>query len=383
MQAFRFTPTRLPPAAEALRQEVRDFVGETLPGYSAALRARSWNGWNAEFSRKLGQRGWIAMTWPKQYGGHERTALERYVVLEELLAAGAPVTAHWIADRQSGPLLLRAGSDTQKREVLPKIARGEAFFCIGMSEPDSGSDLASVRTRAVKVEGGWVVNGTKIWTSNAHHCHYMIALIRTDSGADSKHAGLSQFLVDLKNSPGITVRPIRNMAGEEHFNEVHFKDAFLPADAIVGREGDGWKQVVGELAFERSGPERYLSSIQLLLEMVREASQDPDRRDAILVGRLVAHLATLRQMSISVATLLQAGEQPAQEAALVKDLGTNFEQEVAEQGQLFGDAEPTMDGGDDFDRVLAYTMQVAPSFTLRGGTREILRGIIARGLGLR
>ena len=382
MQAFRFEPTRLPAAAEALRQEVRAFLAEAMPDRSAVNRATSWSGWDPEFSRKLGRRGWIGLTWPKQYGGQERSAFERYVLLEELLAAGAPVSAHWVADRQSGPLLLRFGTEAQRQAILPRVARGELFFCIGMSEPDSGSDLASIRTRAIRQNGGYLVNGTKVWTSNAQHCEYMIALFRTDPNAENKHQGLSQFVVPTK-TPGIGIRPIRNLAGEEHFTEVVFQDAFIPADCLVGKEGEGWKQVTTELAFERSGPERYLSSFQLLLELIREVSQDPSERAALAVGRLVAHLSTIRQMSISVSSLLQQKIDPALEAAVVKDLGTNFEQELPEVAQMLIDCEPSAQSEGDFEQVLAHLRQISVSFTLRGGTKEILRGIIARGLGLR
>jgi alkylation response protein AidB-like acyl-CoA dehydrogenase len=322
------------------------------------------------------------MTWPKRYGGHERTFLERYVVLEEMLAAGAPVGAHWIADRQSGPLLLRFGTEAQRQRFLPAITRGEVAFAIGMSEPDSGSDLASIRTRAVRADGGYVVNGTKVWTSNAHVSDYAIALFRTAVVPDKKHEGLSQFLVDLQ-TPGITIRPIIDLAGEHHFNEVVFQDAFVPEDMRVGEEGNGWKQVTTELAFERSGPERYLSSFALLTELIREVEQRPTDRGAVAVGRLVAHLATLRQMSLSVAGMLHAGESPNLEAALVKDVGTGFEQEIPEIVHALLDLEPSIASGNELGQTLGYLVQRAPSFSLRGGTREVLRGIIARGLGLR
>jgi alkylation response protein AidB-like acyl-CoA dehydrogenase len=322
------------------------------------------------------------MTWPKQYGGHERTFLERYVVLEELLAAGAPVSAHWIADRQSGPLLLRFGTEAQRQRFLPAIARGELSFAIGMSEPDSGSDLASIRTRATAVDGGYRVNGTKVWTSNAHLAHYAVALFRTAVVPDKKHEGLTQFLVDLK-SPGITIRPIIDLAGSHHFNEVIFEDAFVLEDMRVGDEGNGWRQVTTELAFERSGPERYLSCFALLTELIRAESRRPTERGAAAVGRLVAHLATLRQMSLSVAGMLHAGENPNLEAALVKDVGTGFEQEIPEVVHAVLGPEPTVDTGGELERTLGYLVQRAPSFSLRGGTREVLRGIIARGLGLR
>jgi alkylation response protein AidB-like acyl-CoA dehydrogenase len=279
-------------------------------------------------------------------------------------------------------MLLRFGTEEQRQRFLPRIARGELAFAIGMSEPDSGSDLASVRTRAEKAPGGYRVTGTKIWTSNAHISDYAIALFRTRVVPDKKHEGLSQFLVDLK-SPGISIRPILDLSGGHHFNEVHFEDCFVPADMLVGKDGEGWKQVTNELGFERSGPERYLSSIQLVVELIREVGKEPGERAAVLLGRLTAHLATLRQMSLAVAVMLQAGQNPNLEAAVVKDVGTSFEQEIPELVHALTGAEPRLRSGTEFERTLGYLVEHAPSFSLRGGTREILRGIIARGLGLR
>jgi alkylation response protein AidB-like acyl-CoA dehydrogenase len=375
---FNFALGELPLEAQKVREEIRDFLTRELSGRSASTRALSWGGFDREFSRRLGEAGFIGMTWPKKYGGHERTALERYVVLEESLAA----SAHWVADRQSGPLLLRFGTEAQRQRFLPRIAKGELAFAIGMSEPDSGSDLASIRTRAERVEGGYRVNGTKIWTSNAHLSDYAIALFRTKVVPDKKHEGLSQFLVDLK-SEGISIRPIIDLAGGHHFNEVHFQNCFVPDDMLVGKEGDGWKQVTTELAFERSGPERYLSSIQLVIELIREVGREPGERAAVTIGRLTAHLATLRQMSLSVAMMLQAGQNPNLEAAVVKDVGTSFEQEIPEVVHGLLGIEPHLGSGSQFERTFGYLVEHAPSFSLRGGTREVLRGIIARGLGLR
>jgi alkylation response protein AidB-like acyl-CoA dehydrogenase len=382
VSVFHFELRDLPPEAEAFRDEVRAFLREALGTRASVRRARSWGGFDREFSKKLGARGWIGLTWPKKYGGQERSFLERYVLLEELLAAGAPAGAHWVAERQSGPLLLRFGTEPQRERFLPAITRGELSFAIGMSEPDSGSDLASIRTRAVRKDGGYVVNGTKVWTSNAHRSEYAIALFRTAVVPDKKHEGLSQFLVDL-TSPGITIRPIINLAGSHDFNEVVFQDAFVPEDMRVGGEGDGWKQVTTELAFERSGPERYLSSIALILALIDHVGADPDPRAAEVVGRLTAQLMTLRQMSLSVAGMLNAGQNPNLEAAVVKDVGTTFEQSVPEVVHALMDLEPTLDSGNDLQQTLGYLVQRAPSFSLRGGTREVLRGIIARGLGLR
>lgn len=381
MQAFTLDLCELPPAAETLRGEVRAFLADALSVYPPAGRARSWAGFGADFSRKLGAQGWLGMTWAKPYGA-ARSALERYVVIEELLAAGAPVAAHWIAERQSGPLILRFGTDAQRDFLLPKIAAGECFFCIGMSEPDSGSDLASIRTRGVRGDGGWVVNGQKVWTTYAHKSHYMIALVRTGEAGDNRHGGLSQFIVDL-TLPGVTVRPIRNMIGDEEFNEVVFEDVFISDDMLVGEEGNGWRQVTAELAFERSGPDRFLSSFRLLTELIRVAGEIPGERAAVAIGRLTAHLVTLRQMSLSVAAMLDAGIEPTLEATVVKDLGVAFEQSIPEIAHEIIGLSPRLTHGSDFEQALAYVQQACVSFSLRGGTTEILRGVIARGLGLR
>jgi alkylation response protein AidB-like acyl-CoA dehydrogenase len=379
---FRFQLATLPPEAESLRRDIRTFLAEELGALPAEKKAQSWSGFNPDFSRKLGAKGFIGLTWPKKYGGHERTALERYVISEEVLAAGAPVAAHWVADRQSGPLLLKFGTEEQRQRVLPGIARGETYFAIGMSEPDSGSDLASVRVRAVRTNDGWRVNGTKLWSSSAHRAHYMIALFRTGEGVEQRQMGLSQFLVDMK-TPGIKVRPIADLTGHEHFNEVVFDNTLLPAEAIIGAEGQGWAQVTAELAYERSGPERFLSSMMLLKHLIAAAGPNPSERVAIALGSLTARLHALRRLSLSVATQLQAGANPALEAALVKDIGAVFEQDIPQVAHdLFG-LEPSASADDALRRVQGYLTQVSPSFSLRGGTREILRGIIARGLGLR
>ena len=380
-QGLSFDPVRLPEAAERLRGEVRDFVAEHMP--ADYLPNSDFNeGHSPEFTRALGQRGWIGMTWPARYGGGERTFFERYVVTEELLAAGAPVSAHWIADRQSGPLLLRYGSEAQRARFLPGIARGETYFSIGMSEPDSGSDLASVSTRAEAVQGGWVVNGTKVWTTDAHRNHYMVTLVRTQPPGDNRHAGLSQLVVDL-HGEGVTVRPIRNIAGGEDFNEVVFEDCFVAEEDVIGTPGNGWEQVTSELSYERSGPERFLSAFRLFVEFVRAAGPDPDRATAALIGRIASHVMTLRKMSVSVAGMLQEGKSPAVEAALVKQLGNDFEKLVPELLRLAPPAVAAGLAASALRQSFEQTLLHSPSFTIRGGTREILRGVIARGLGLR
>ena len=386
MPALAFAAPPAPSdATESLRGEVRAFLAEELRARTPQQRAESWSGRDRSFSQKMAKKGWIGMMWPKQYGGHERSALERYVVLEEMLAAGAPVGYHWVADRQSGPNILRNGTEAQRQAILPQIAAGECSFCIGMSEPDSGSDLAAARTRAQRVQGGWLVNGTKVWTSGAHAADYMILFCRTGDKTDDRHAGSSQFLVNMAQArqSGMTVRPIIDMRGEHHFNEVAIVDLLLPEDSVLGKEGDGWKQVTGELAFERSGPDRFLSAFTLLVETVRALGPDAPDRAAVAIGRLTSHIMALRRLSRSVAGMLQAGEDPALQASLVKDLGNVLEQETAEVVRLLVDVEPEDEADEPLTAVLAHLILTAPSFSLRGGTREILRGMIARGLGLR
>ena len=383
MTALIFPSPPAHAAAEALRAEVRAFLATEIAGRTPLQRAESWNGFDRDFSRALGARGWLGMTWPSRYGGHERSSFERYVVMEETLAAGAPVSAHWIADRQSGPTLLRFGTEAQREQILPRIAAGDCVFCIGMSEPDSGSDLAAARTRAERVDGGWRVTGTKLWTTNAHLADYMILFCRTSGSPADRHKGTSQLLIDMKSTERMTVRPILDLAGQHHFNEVHFDEAFVPDGALIGTEGEGWSQVMSELAFERSGPERFLSSLQLLLELIGALQGSDSELAQLTIGRLTAHLLSLRRLSRGVAALLEAHADASIHAAIVKDLGATFEQDLPEIARTLVDAEPDRQSTRDLLAVLAYTMMSAPSFSLRGGTREILRGIIARGLGLR
>ena len=382
---IHFDTVDLPPEAKELRRAVRAFLRAEIDAgnFSPASEKGSFS---KAFARKVGARGWIGMTWPKRYGGHERSHLERYVVIEEMLAARAPTRSYSTADRQSGPVILRFGQEAVKEKILPQIAAGELCFCIGLSEPNSGSDVFAASTRARKTEGGWLVNGRKIWTSNAHNSDYMIALLRTSPPIkDNRRHGLTQFLIDCK-SPGITIRPIVNLTGAHDFNEVVFDDVFVPDLHLIGEVDMAWKQASDELAYERSGPDRWLETLPSLTELVRAAGAEPGERIAAGIGREVAHLATLRRMSLSVAGMLQAGKTPAVEAAVVKDLGTNWEQALPNQVRLLapppGDSTPPSND-DRFEEALSFTTLIAPKLTIQGGTREVLRGIIARGLGLR
>ena len=366
-----------PSSTDALRTEVRRFVAEQLAAGAFTPSVDAWlTGWDENFTAALATRGWVGMTVPVEYGGHGRSFLERFVVTEELLAAGAPVAAHWVADRQVVPSLLKYGTEVQKTEFLPRIARGECFFAIGMSEPDSGSDLASVRTRAVRVDGGWSLSGTKLWTSGAHRAHAFIVLARTTPvNPEHRHAGLSQFIVDLRGR-GVEIRPIISMNGAHHFNEVILDAAFVPDDMVFGTIGNGWQQVTSELSFERSGPERFLSTFVLLAAAAETMAAQRISRDSDL-GRLVARIAGLHRMSTAVAGALGRHDPADVAAAVVKVLGTTTEGDIADFADLHGSADSR------FWQLVTAAVDQRPGFTLRGGTNEVLRGVIARGLGMR
>jgi len=379
VQTFTAQPIPWPDSAAALRQKVRDLIASYPINPDPAKRANCWAVADPAFSKLLGDAGLIGMTWSREYGGHERSSLERYVVLEELLASGAPVGAHWIADRQTGGMLLNYGQEEEKRRWVPGMARGEVFACIGLSEPNSGSDLASVKTTAQKKGDRWVIDGQKVWTTGAHFSHVMIALVRTTPGSQ-RNEGLSQFVIPM-DAPGVTIRPIIDLTGGHDFNEVFFDSVELEEHALVGTEGNGWRQVTAELSLERSGPERYLSSTALFLELLRHVGPTTDSNVRQLVGKLAAEMWTLRMMSATVAAKLASGEDPALEATIVKDVGNSFEQAMPALVQAAVDLD--LAGEAPLARVLGHLLQVSPSFSLRGGTREILKGIIARGLGLR
>ncbi|WP_068183047.1 acyl-CoA dehydrogenase family protein [Mycobacterium sp. UM_CSW] len=371
------------PDLAELRGSVRDFLRADREEYGWQPSVDSWlRGWDEGFSARLGEAGLLGLTIPERYGGRGLGHLDRYVVSEELLANGAPVAAHWVADRQLAPGLLTFGSEDQRGHLLPEIAAGRLYSAIGMSEPGAGSDLAAAQTKATRAEGGWLLRGTKVWTSGAHLAHWIVVLARTSPvDPHRRHAGFSQFLVPW-DAPGIGISPIALMSGEPHFNEVIFDDVFVPDAEVLGEIGNGWQQVTAELSFERSGPERILSTAPLITAALRElaASPPPDDRTAEKVGELVARLISLRQLSISVARELAEGGNAANRAALVKDLGTTFEQDsVGRVSDLI--CEP------DHDSAVRDLLDTAwlhkPLFTLRGGTNEVLRGVVARGMGLR
>ncbi len=377
---FTFEPARLPESTRKLRQEVREFLKSEQPPGKAQVDA--WLGaFSPDFSRKLGKQGYIGMTWPRRYGGHERSELERYVVLEELLAAAAPVSLHWVADRQMGPLILRYGTEEQKQRYLPKMAQGESYWAIGMSEPGAGSDLAAITAKLVPDGPGYRLSGQKIWTSGAHRSHYMMTLVRSGETSSDRHQGLTNVIVDLAD-PAVAIRPIRILNGEHHFNEVFFHDVSIPPESVLGVVGDGWTQVTEELAHERSRPERFLSTLPLLRSLSTYARSHDHVAFVREIMPLISELVTIRELSLAIAVILSQGGHPVVEAAVVKDMGTKLERKITEVAERILPQVPGCDQ-DDFTRLVTDSLLHGPGFTIRGGTNEILQGIIARGLGTR
>lgn len=360
-----------------LKHDVRAFLAESVHIDPDAIAFGLGSGANSKFSRELGDRGWIGMSLPAEYGGSGGTAVERMVVTEELLAAGAPVGYHWVADRQSGPSIAAHGTEQQRREFLPGIARGELSFAIGMSEPEAGSDLAAVATSArQQSDSSWLVNGSKIWTSNAAGSTHILALFRT---SEDKHGGLTQFIVDT-TTPGIEIRPIRFIDGSSGFYEVFFTDVVVPDSRRLGSVGAGWGQNRSELALERGGIDRWFSMIGLISAWSKlGVGTSPTSIERL--SRMAILAWSCRGLSLSIARAVDEGRQPVNEAALVKNYATEFEQLCLDlmHDELFDDER----AGERYDALrssMRQALMIAPSWTVRGGTNQILRRIVGKAI---
>lgn len=369
----------LPPELEKLQTEAREVAVEGAA--RSEFPEDSWLiGYDPEFTRELSERGWIGMTWPVEEGGHGRSVLERFVVYEQMIAHGAPICAGWFADRQIGPSLLQFGTPEQRRRWIPGIVEGTSMWCIGMSEPDAGSDVASLRTRAERSGDGWVVNGSKIWTSGAAHAHWCYLIARTDPDAP-RHRGLSEFVVDM-SSPGVTVTPVTDMTGNDHFCEVVFEDVFVPADHMVGELNASFGQVMRQMEHERGGIDRFVSNHALYRDVMDAPGlvDLDDRR----VRQAVARIETIYRLGRLMVMREMLGQAPTGYSAVTKILGTEFEIEVANfcaerlgaNSMLWG---PEGGLAGRAARAACY----APAYTIMGGTVTILRNVIGeRMLGL-
>jgi alkylation response protein AidB-like acyl-CoA dehydrogenase len=381
---FRFTP-----AQQAFREEVRDFLRTELPaGRPAAGDAESYD-YGRQFSKKLAARGWIGLAWPKALGGKELGTIEQTIFNEEMITGDAPTGYHFVAERQMGPSIFRQGTEEQKQYFIPRILSADVSFAIGMSEPGAGSDLANVQTRAVIDGDDYVVNGQKIWTSNAHRADWLWLVCRTDPAAP-KHRGISVLLLDMK-SPGITVRPLINLANRHGFNEVFFDNVRVPRKNLVGEENRGWYITAENLDFERSGIDRLASTGRLyrdILDYVRgrtDVTGEQARVARIELAEREIEYQIGRIIAYRVSWLTSQGRIPNYEASMSKVYGAEWSQRIARTGMKVANAF-AMTATPEERRLrekieLAYLITSAD--TIRGGTSEIQRNIIAtRGLGL-
>jgi alkylation response protein AidB-like acyl-CoA dehydrogenase len=384
------------PDIEEFRQEVRDFIKDALPAgwdntdpYGAEDGAgKSTRELRHELAKKLGERKWLAMAWPKEYGGLGASHMQQLVYNEEMaynaVPGGFSMGVAWV-----GPAIMLYGTDDQKERYLPRITSGEDVWCTLYSEPEAGSDLAALQTRAVADGDDFVINGQKIWTSNADGSNWGWLAARTDPEAP-KHKGISTFVVPM-DAPGITVRPLINMAGQPGFNEVFFDNVRIPKDHLVGELNRGWYHVAVALDFERSGIAAYAGGRRLLEQLVDYVREHPTLlRDNPQVRMRLAdraiEVAAGTNIAYRIPWMQSQGIIPNYEASISKLFGSEFQQRLAATGVqmlgTYGGLEPGSKYAPLKGR-LERMYLTAVSATIAAGTSEVQRGIIAtRGLGL-
>ena len=385
---FRFTDEQ-----EEFRQEVRNFLKEELRQGAFEPSCDAWiQGFSPEFTRKVAQKGWIGLSWPKEYGGQGRSHVERFILYEEMLRYGAPAACHWFADRQVGSSILNYGTEEQKRELLPKILKGEAFIGLGMSEPEAGSDLASLQTRAVEEGDEYVINGQKMWTSCGGFMNYIYLVARTDPEAP-KHKGISEFVFET-NLPGISITPTIDITRSEAWTEVFFDNVRIPGGSLIGEKNRGFYQILHQLDYERSGLERLMGNYPLFDAMIQFTKETKRNGKPLSQDTLIRHkLAQLqiefevgRLLTYRVALVIDGGHPPTVEAAMAKPYSTFFEQHLASlamdilglYGQLVAESKWAPVLG-----MAPHSYLGSKGYSLQAGTTEILRNILAvRGLGL-
>lgn len=384
---------RLTEEQENFRKEVRDFLeGEIKQGLWEPTIDAWIMAYDPAFTRRVAARGWIGLTWPKEYGGQGRSFVDRLILTEEMLRYGAPAACHWFADRQIGGSILKYGTEEQKQNLLPKIVKGEMYVGLGMSEPEAGCDLASLKTRAIKKDDHYVIDGQKTWTSGGRHMNYLYLLARTDPNVP-KHRGISEFIIP-KDLPGITTSPIIDITGNEAWNEVFFDNARVPKECLIGQENNGWRQVMEQLAYERSGMERLMANYPVfegIIQFVKETSRDgkPLSQDPVIrhqLAQLKIEFEVGRLFMYRVALVMDEGRSPEWEAAMSKAYATAFEQRLASIALdilgLYGHLAP----GSKWAKLngMAYHSYLSSKgYSLQAGSSEILRNILAlRKLGL-
>ncbi len=385
---FKFTE-----AQETFRQEVRNFLEEEIRQGTFQPRCDGWmQGYSPVFTKKVANRGWIGLSWPKEYGGKGRSQVERFIMTEEMLRYGAPTAYHWFADRQIGRAVMHFGTKEQKEFFLPRILKGEIYIGLGLSEPQAGSDLASVQTRAIEDGDDFVINGQKMWTSGARFMEFVYLVVRTDPQAP-KHRGISELIISAK-TPGITIRPTIDLTGVEAWGEVFYDNVRVPKTCLIGEKNKGFYQIMNQLDFERAGIERLMANYPLYDALVKYCKETRRNRKLMCEDHVIRQkLAQLeiefevgRLLSYRVAFTIDQGRAPNWEAAMAKAYCTTFEQRLAGvavdiiglRGQLLADSKWAPVFG-----MAAQSYLSSKGYSLQAGTTEVLRNIVAlRGLGL-
>jgi hypothetical protein len=375
------------------REEVRDFLeGEIEQGLWEPSCDAWIQGYNPEFTKRVAQKRWMGLTWPKEYGGQERSFVDRFILTEEMLRYGAPAACHWFADRQIGGSILKYGSEEQKREFLPEIIRGEMYVGLGMSETEAGSDLASLRTMAVEDGNDYIINGQKTWTSGAWFMNHIYLLARTDTTVP-KHRGISEFIIPI-DTPGISRIPMIDVTGTEAWNDIFFDNVRVPKKYLIGEKNRGFYHVMEQLAYERSGFERLMGNYALfeaLLKFVNETKRNGKAlsQDTVIRHKLVqlqVEFEVGKLLMYKVALVMDEGQAPTVEAAMSKAYATAFEQRLANTameilgpyGLLWAGSKYAPFGG-----MAAHSYLGSKGYSLQAGTTEIMKNIVAtRGLGL-
>jgi len=391
---FRFTEDE-----EAFRKEVRQWLKQEIPQRWFELDPGIWEeteeSWalSRQFQRKLGQKGWLAPAYPKEYGGLELSHTKRLILAEELAYNRAPIsveveiTVNWVA-----PTIALFGTEKQKKDYVTRVAKGDIIFCLGYSEPNAGSDLAALQTRAVEVGDEYVINGQKIWCSYGHLADYCWLAARTDPDV-SKHKGMSMFIVDMK-TPGITIRPLINILNRHSFNEVFFDDVRIPKDNLVGQKNNGWYQLVIALDYERSSVGTAAAQQRTIEDLVRYAKEtkrngEPIANDPLLKNEL-AEMAieneVLRLMCYRIAWMYSKGLHPSYESSMAMIFGSEVMRRLANVGMRILGHYGELDRDSKWTPLNARIMRLylsSLSIGVGGGSNEIQRNIIAmRGLGL-
>ncbi len=358
----------------ALREQAQTFADQATAHID--ILEDSWLvGYSREVSQQLGDRGWLGTTWPTEVGGGGKSSLYRFVLAETLISAGVPVAASWFADRQIGPVLLGYGTAAQQQQFLPDILAGRSSWCIGMSEPDAGSDVAGIRTQAVRDGSDFVVNGAKVWTSFAAVADWCYLICRTNPDSTVPgHRAMSELIVDM-STPGIKVSPIRDMTDSSHFCEVIFENVRVPADHLVGTLHGSFGQTMRQLEHERGGIDRLASNAALYRDTLK--SLDTATLESPVVRQSIAAIESRYSIGRLMVLREVLGQAPPSFSAATKTWCTEFEQTVATFCAAHNGADSML-----WNRV-ARGVCYAPAYTIMGGTTQVLRNIIAeRVLGL-